>query len=127
MLRKIESENAPKAIGPYSQGICANGFVFVSGQLPIDPQTGKLAEGEIKGQARQVFKNIRAILQSAGLGMESIVRIDLFLADINDFKAVNEVFGEILVREPKPARQTLQAAALPLGAKIEISCVALAE
>lgn len=119
----FSTEKAPKAIGPYSQAIFANGFLFVSGQLPINPETGKIIDGGIKERTTQVFKNISAILASAGGNMVNVVKVNLFLTDMNDFQAVNEIYAEHF-QSPYPARSAIQVAALPLGANIEAEVIA---
>lgn len=124
MKKKIETPNAPKAIGPYSQAVETTDFVFISGQIPIDPTVGKIVEQTIEGQTRQVLANIEAILKESGLSWESIVRAEIFLQDLNDFQAVNTIYGEKFPHEIKPARQAVQVARLPLDSLIEISCIA---
>ncbi|MCR4368279.1 MAG: Rid family detoxifying hydrolase [archaeon] len=125
MLKKIESKNAPKAIGPYSQAILANGFVFVSGQLPIDPKTGELAEGTIVEQTIVVLDNLQAILKEAGSGLANCVKVEVFLANLDDFALFNEVYAKKLVGEPRPARFVVQAAGLPKNALLEVSVTAI--
>jgi 2-iminobutanoate/2-iminopropanoate deaminase len=127
-LRKIETTNAPKALGPYSQAIEAsatNSMMFVSGQLPIDPATGKLIEGDIKALTKQVIANLEAILSESGYNLSSVVRTDVFLQDLKDFAAFNEEYARYFQGNITPARQTIQVAALPLGSPIEISCIAV--
>lgn len=118
----ISTENAPKAIGPYSQAISANGLLITSGQLPIDPAVGKLVEGDIKAQTEQCFKNIKAILAQAGLTVDHIIKTTVFLADITDFAAMNEVYAQHITGS-YPARSAFQVAALPMGAKVEIEAI----
>jgi len=122
----VSAPRAPKAIGPYSQGIKAGDFVFTAGQAGVDPATGKLVEGGIAAQARQTLENIRAILEQAGTSLQRVVKCGVFLADIADFQAMNVVYAEYFPpdRSP-PARTTVQAARLPLGALVEIDAVAL--
>lgn len=122
-MNAISTKNAPAAIGPYSQAIEANGKVFVSGQLPIDPATGEFAEGGIKALARQSLTNIKNILAEAGLTMNNVCKVTVLLADINDFAAVNEVYAEFF-EAPYPARSAFAVAALPKGAAIEIEAIA---
>ena len=122
-MNAISTKNAPAAIGPYSQAIETNGTVFVSGQLPIDPATGEFAEGGIKALARQSLTNIKNILGEAGLTMNNVCKVTVFLADINDFAAVNEVYAEFF-EAPYPARSAFAVAALPKGAAIEIEAIA---
>ena len=121
--KHVDTKQAPAPIGPYSQGVIAGGLLFVSGQIPLDPATQKLVEGDIKVQTEQVLKNITAILKEAKMGPENVVKATIFLADIEDFPQVNEVYGKFLGKEP-PARSTIQAAALPKGARIEIDVIA---
>jgi 2-iminobutanoate/2-iminopropanoate deaminase len=123
-LKKVESSKAPEAIGPYSQAVEAGGFLFVSGQLPINPHTGELVEPNIKKQTEQVLFNIVSILQENMVVIDRVVKTEVFLADIKDFKAMNEVYAEFFKGEVMPARQAIQAAALPKGALVEISCIA---
>lgn len=123
-LQAIVTDEAPKAIGPYSQGVLAGDFLFVSGQIPLNPVTGALVEGDIQNQTHQVLQNIRAILKKAGLDMQHVVRADVFLLDLNDFQAMNSVYASYFSSSPQPARQTVQVAELPRGSRIEISCIA---
>lgn len=123
-MEKIETERAPKVIGPYSQAVVAGDYLFVSGQIALDPSTGNLVEGGIKEQTKRVLENIGAILASAGTGFGKVVKTSVFLKDMADFAEMNDVYAGLFLREPKPARETVQVAALPKGAKIEISCIA---
>lgn len=123
-LQSIVTDEAPKAIGPYSQAILAGDFLFVSGQIPINPMTGALVNGDIQVQTRQVLQNIQAILNKAGLDMQHVVRTDVFLLDLKDFAAMNQVYEGYFSGVPRPARQTVQVAGLPAGSRIEISCIA---
>ena len=125
MNEVVSTDNAPGAIGPYSQAIKANGMVFCSGQIPIDPSTGNFVSDDIAGQTVQVFKNLQAVLEAAGSGFDKVVKTTVFLADMNDFAAMNEVYGRYFT-ENKPARATVQAARLPRDAKVEIECIAVA-
>lgn len=118
----IHSDKAPAAVGPYSQGIVANSFLYTSGQLPIDPETGSIPEGDIEVRAHQVFKNLAAIAEKAGITLDNAVKTTVFLANISDFQAVNAVYQEYF-SEPFPARSAFQVAALPLGADIEVEAV----
>jgi 2-iminobutanoate/2-iminopropanoate deaminase len=122
----VSTENAPGAIGPYSQAIKAAGLVFCSGQIPIDPITGEFVSGGVTEQTRQVLNNLKAVLAAAGSGLSLVVKTTVFLADMNDFTAMNEVYGEFF-SENKPARATVQAARLPRDARVEIECIAAAE
>lgn len=121
-MKAIKTEKAPAAIGPYSQAIEANGFVYASGQLPINPQTGQFPEG-IKAQTRQSLENARAILAEAGLTMANVVKTTVLLANIEDFAAMNEVYAEFF-SEPFPARSAFAVKAVPKGALVEIECIA---
>ena len=124
MNQAIHTENAPAAIGPYSQAVKAGGTVYVSGQIPIDPATGEFAGTDIQTQTRQSLTNIKNILQQAGTDMSNVVKTTVLLADINDFAAMNEVYAEFFT-EPYPARAAFQAAAIPKGALVEIEAVAV--
>ena len=119
----IHSEGAPKAIGPYSQAIRAGETVYLSGQIGLDPATGALVEG-LEAQAHQVIRNLRAVAQAAGGELDDIVKLTLLLADLADFTKVNEIYGGYF-GNPKPARATVQAAALPRGARVEIDAIAV--
>jgi 2-iminobutanoate/2-iminopropanoate deaminase len=121
--KHVATKHAPTPIGPYSQGVIAGGLLFVSGQIPIDPATDKLIQGDIKVQTEQVLKNILAVLKEAKMGPENVVKASVFLADLADFPEMNEVYGRYLGKEP-PARSTIQAAALPKGARVEIDVIA---
>jgi 2-iminobutanoate/2-iminopropanoate deaminase len=120
----VQTDNAPKAIGPYSQAVVAGGFVFASGQIPIDPATGEFVSGGIAEQTEQVLRNLAAVLAAAGTDLESVVKTTVFLADMGDFVAMNEVYGRFFVANP-PARATVEAARLPRDARVEIEVVAL--
>ncbi len=124
MKKVIQTEKAPAAIGPYSQAIEASGTLYISGQLPVDPETGKIVEGGIEAQTEMVLKNIGAILQSAGMGYENVVKSTVLLADIRDFTRMNEIYKTFYTDNP-PARAAFQVAALPLGAMIEIETIAV--
>lgn len=121
----IRSEQAPAAIGPYSQAIRVGQFIFASGQLGVDPKTGKLQDG-VEAQARQALANVQALLVAAGAHTDQVVKATIFLANMADFAAVNAIYGELFAHEP-PARSTVQVAALPLGGLVEIEVIALAE
>jgi len=121
---EIVTDQAPKAIGPYSQAVLAGKTLYISGQIAIDPATSKLAGESIEEQTKQVLKNIKAILSAQGLTLENVVRSEVYLKDLSHFKAMNEVYGEHFFQGVKPARQTVQAAKLPMDALIEISCIA---
>ena len=122
--QSIFTESAPRPVGPYSQAIKANGFVFVSGQIPIDPATGQLNTGTIEEQTRQVLKNLGAVLEAAGSSYENVVKATVFLQDMNEFSKMNAVYGEFFT-PPHPARAAVQVARLPRDVKIEIEAVAL--
>ncbi len=121
----ISTERAPAAIGPYSQAIAAGNLVFLSGQLPIDPGTGELIDGDIAAMTRQIFRNIETVLAAAGSTMSRVVKVTVFMADLNDFQAMNAAYAEFFPHDP-PARSTVQVARLPRDARIEIEVVALA-
>jgi 2-iminobutanoate/2-iminopropanoate deaminase len=123
--RVIASEHAPKAVGPYSQAIVAGDFVFLSGQIPIDPRTGKLIESDDVGEhVRRVMDNIAAVLAAAGSGLDQAVKATIYLADIADFPQVNRAYAAYFTEQP-PARATVQVGALPLGARVEIDLIAI--
>ena len=124
MNQTVHTDNAPKAIGPYSQAIKAGNTVYVSGQLPVDPATGEFAGDDIKTQTKQSLTNIENILKAAGSGMENVVKTTVLLSDIADFAAMNEVYATFF-KEPFPARAAFQVAAIPKGAKVEIEAVAV--
>lgn len=123
-LKKVSSEKAPKAIGPYSHAIVAGDFLFASGQIAIDPTTGKIADGGIREQTKRVLDNLEAVLAAHKIGFERVVKTTIYLKDMNHFTDMNEVYAAQFTSEPKPARETVQAAGLPKDALIEISCVA---
>lgn len=120
----VQTDLAPAAIGPYSQAIEAGGFLFVSGQIPIDPTTGSFVAGGIGEQTEQVLKNLRAVLEAAGSGLQNVVKTTVFLADMSDFAAMNEVYGKFF-SDKAPARATVAASGLPRDARVEIEVVAL--
>lgn len=120
---EIITENAPRAIGPYSQAIIAGNLLYASGQIPIDPATGSIVSGDVKAQAYRVLQNVSAVLAAAKLDFSSVVKTTVFLTDLNDFETVNAVYAEFFSK-PYPARSCVQVAALPKGAKIEIEVVA---
>lgn len=119
----VSTENAPAAVGAYSQGIIANGFVFTAGQIPLVPGTSSLREGGIAAQTRQSMNNIKGVLEAAGSSLDKVVKTTVFLADINDFAAFNAVYAEFFPSNP-PARSTVQAGGLPVGALVEIEALA---
>jgi 2-iminobutanoate/2-iminopropanoate deaminase len=120
----IQTEKAPKAIGPYSQAIQARNLLFLSGQIPLDPKTGELVKGDIRQQTQQVLKNIKGVLESQKLGMDNVVKMTIFLRDMGNFNQVNEVYATYFPSSP-PARSTVGVAKLPKDANIEIEAVAL--
>lgn len=126
MKQIIQTDRAPKAIGPYSQAIKAHGFVYASGQIPIDPATGQFVAGGIREQTEQVMKNVAAVLEAAGSGLDRVVKTTVFLADMGEFAAMNEVYAKFFMSDP-PARATVQAAGLPRDARVEIEVIALSE
>ena len=123
-LRKaIVTEQAPKPVGPYSQAIVEGDFIFVAGQGPINPGTGSLELGDVRAETKRVFENLRAILQAAGSSLDHVVKCNVYLRDMNDFEAMNEVYATYF-EPPYPARTTIQAGALPGGIAVEIECIA---
>jgi 2-iminobutanoate/2-iminopropanoate deaminase len=124
MKEAITAKDAPGAIGPYSQAVRSGGLVFVSGQIPLDPETGQVVGGDIAAQTERVMKNLGAILSSAGLGFDDVVRTTVYLVDLGHFAIVNEVYGRTF-RAPYPARSTVQVSALPRGVSIEIDALAV--
>lgn len=125
MKEKVYTEDAPAAIGPYSQAIKANGFVFVSGQVALDPRTGQLVGEDVKAQTRRVLENIKAILEASGSSLDKVVKATVYLKDLNHFNQMNEIYGEYFKENP-PARATVQVSRLPRDAAVEIEVVALA-
>lgn len=124
MREVISTSNAPGAIGPYSQAIKAGNIIFCSGQIPIDPATGEFVSEDIAEQTDQVFRNLSAVLEAAGASLDNVVKTTVFLADMGDFAAMNEVYARYFI-ENKPARATVQAARLPKDARVEIECIAV--
>jgi 2-iminobutanoate/2-iminopropanoate deaminase len=123
-VREIRSAAAPQPVGPYSQAVACGGLVFASGQVPLDPATGKLVEGDIEAQTRRVLANLAAVLEAAGTSLAGVLRTTVYLADLGDFQRMNAVYAEHFAKPPLPARTTIQAARLPLGARIEIDAIA---
>ena len=121
----VHTDNAPKAIGPYEQAIKANGFIYTAGQIPIDPKTGSFVEGGIAAQTRQVLENLKAVLEAGGSALDRVVKATVFLKNMADFAAMNDVYAQYL-GSAKPARSTVAVAELPRGALVEIDLVALA-
>lgn len=122
-MTAVSSADAPKVIGPYSQGIRVGPFLFLSGQVGLDPATGQMVDGDVAAQTRRVLENLAAVLKSAGLSLADVARTTIYLADMNDFAKVNEVYGSYF-SEPYPARATVQVARLPRDARVEIDAVA---
>ena len=123
LLEPVQTEHAPAAIGPYSQAIVTGGFVFCSGQIPLDPATGEMERGSIADQTDLVLRNLRAVLSAAGSSMDAVVKTTVFLADMGDFQEMNEVYARHF-GEHRPARAAVQAAALPKSCGVEIECIA---
>jgi 2-iminobutanoate/2-iminopropanoate deaminase len=124
MIETVVTDRGPKAIGPYSQAIRANGFLFVSGQIPLDPKTQQLVNGNISAQAERVLENLKGILESAGSSLARVVKTTVFLADMNDFTAMNEVYSRYFTANP-PARSTVEVSKLPRNVRVEIDVIAL--
>lgn len=121
-LKTVHTDQAPAAIGPYSQGVIANGFLFTAGQIALDPGSGQVVVGDVVAQTEQVFKNLAAILATAGAGWQDVVKATVFLMDMKDFPHVNEVYGRVM-GDSRPARSTVQVAGLPRGVLVEIDLV----
>ena len=124
-MKEARSDAAPAPVGPYSQAGEHDGWIFASGQIPLDPASGELVGGEIEDQARQVLANLRAVLEAAGASLDDVVRTTIYLIDLSHFPRVNAVYAEHFTAEPRPARATVQVAALPLGAAVEIDAIAV--
>ncbi len=124
MKQEIITANAPKAIGPYSQGIIANGFVFASGQIPLDPATGELNIGSVEEQAHLALTNLKAVIEASGSSMDLVVKCTVFLQNMDDYGAVNAIYGEYF-KSPYPARAAIQVARLPKDVKVEIEAIAI--
>jgi len=125
MIEKIVTGNAPSPVGPYSQAVRAGGFIFVAGQIGLDPSTGRLVASDIRSQARRVMENIKAILESAGSSLDRLVKVTIFLKDLGDFAACNEIYGEY-VKGSLPPRSTAEVTRLPKDALLEVDAIALA-
>jgi len=123
-VSQIKTDKAPQAIGPYSQAIIAGNFLFVSGQIPLNPASATIITGGIKEQTSQTLKNIGAILKQAGSSFEDVVKVEIFLKNMNDFNIVNELYASFFPQDPKPARQVIEVSRLPRDVLIEISCIA---
>ncbi|MGA9771276.1 MAG: RidA family protein [Blastocatellia bacterium] len=126
MKDRVQTDNAPRAIGPYSQAIKASGFVFASGQIPLDPQTMQIIEGGIREQTERVMNNLQSVLEAAGSSFDRVVKTTVFLADLNDFADMNEVYGRFFGDAP-PARSTVEVARLPRDVRVEIDAIALTD
>ena len=123
-MKYINTVKAPKAIGPYSQAVVVNDLLYVSGQIPIDPETGELVEGGISAETKRVMQNLQAILEEAGTSFDRVIKASIFLKDMNDFSVVNEIYGSYLTEGKFPARETVQVSKLPKDVQIEISVIA---
>ena len=122
--RTVSTDSAPRAIGPYSQGIAAAGFLFLSGQVALDPKTGALVQGTIREEVERVLENLKAVLEAAGTGLDRVARTTVYLTSLKEFEAMNEVYARYF-GENRPARSTVQVAALPKGARVEIDAIAI--
>ena len=125
MKKIITCKNAPSPIGPYNQAVIANGFMYISGQVGMNPKTGKIIKDSISDETEQVMKNLSSILNEASISFENVVKTTIFLSDMNDFSLVNEVYGKYFDEDTAPARETVQVSKLPLGVNVEISMIAL--
>ena len=125
MKKIITSKNAPSPIGPYNQAVIANGFMYISGQVGMNPKTGKIIKDSISDETEQVMKNLSSILNEASISFENVVKTTIFLSNMNDFSLVNEVYGKYFDEDTAPARETVQVCKLPLGVNVEISMIAL--
>ena len=125
MKKIIKTENAPKPIGPYNQAIIAGNYMFISGQIALNPKNAELITSEIKKETTQVMENLKAILSEASLTFENVVKTTIFLSDMNDFSSVNEIYGSYLNNSTAPARETVQVSKLPVGVNVEISMIAM--
>jgi 2-iminobutanoate/2-iminopropanoate deaminase len=124
-MNPISTNDAPAAIGPYSQAIRAGQFVFLSGQIPLDPKTGQIIEGDVAAQTERVMQNLEAVLKAAGCDFSNVTKTTIYLADLKDFQVVNEVYGKRFPKDP-PARATVQVSALPRGSRVEVDAIAIA-
>lgn len=125
MKKIINTPNAPAPIGPYNQAVLVNGILYVSGQVPMDPSTGKLVEGDIKKETKQCMENLKAILEEAGMGFEDVVKASIFIKDMHQFSQINEVYGSYFDADTAPARETVEVANLPRFVNVEISMIAI--
>ena len=124
MIETVATDRGPKAIGPYSQAVRANGFVFLSGQIPLDPKTQQVVEGDVAAQTDRVLQNLKGVVEAAGSSLQHVVKTTVFLADMNDFAAMNEVYGRYFTAHP-PARSTVQVSRLPKDVRVEIDLIAV--
>lgn len=124
MIEPVATDRGPKAIGPYSQAIRANGFVFLSGQIPLDPKTQQVVEGDVAAQTERVLENLKGVVEAAGSSLQRVAKTTVFLADMNDFAAMNEVYARYFVSHP-PARSTVEVSRLPKNVRVEIDLIAL--
>lgn len=124
MIETVATDRGPKAIGPYSQAVRANGFVFLSGQIPLDPKTQQVVEGDAAAQTERVLENLKGVVEAAGSSLQHVVKTTVFLADMNDFAAMNEVYSRYFSKHP-PARSTVQVSRLPKDVRVEIDLIAL--
>lgn len=124
-MKKIDTNKAPKAIGPYSQGVIIEGYIYVSGQLPIDPETGEMVKGDIGALTARVIKNIQAILEAGGSDLKQVIKTTVYMQDLQEFIAMNEEYDKHFNGDVLPARETIQVAQLPKNSSIEISCIAV--
>ena len=125
MKKIIKTENAPMPIGPYNQAVIAGNYMFISGQIPLNPKNGELIIGEIKKETAQVMENLKAILSEASLTFENVVKTTIFLSSMDDFSSVNEIYGSYLNESTAPARETVEVSKLPVGVNVEISMIAM--
>lgn len=125
MKKIINTPNAPAPIGPYNQAVLVNGILYVSGQVPMDPSTGKLVEGDIKKETKQCMENLKAILEEAGMGFEDVVKASIFIKDMHQFSQINEVYGSYFDADTAPARETVEVANLPRFVNVEISMIVI--
>jgi 2-iminobutanoate/2-iminopropanoate deaminase len=124
VIETVATDRGPKAIGPYSQAVRANGFVFLSGQIALDPRTQQVVEGDVATQTERVLENLKGVVEAAGASLQSVVKTTVFLADMNDFAAMNEVYGRYFPKNP-PARSTVEVSKLPRNVRVEIDLIAL--
>ena len=123
-MKIVNTENAPAPIGPYSQSVLVNGTLYVSGQIPLDPNTGELVSGSIEDETKQVMKNLEAILTAAGASFANVAKCSIFVKNMGDFSRINEIYGQYFKENP-PARETVEVSGLPKGVNVEISCIAI--